>query len=52
MLCRILLGRISCMVMDNVVVFEDGPTIRGYKVSELVCSYSYFGGDIVDELEV
>ena len=34
-----------------MVVFEYGPNLGGVKVSELVCSYSTFEGDIADKLE-
>ena len=40
-----------CRVIENVVVVEDGINIGGDKVSELVCSYSYFEVNINDEAE-
>ena len=51
MLCVIFLGIICCRVLKNVVVVEDVLNIGGEKVSELMCSDSYFEVDIDYKLE-
>ena len=51
MFCGMLLGRICCRDLKNVVVVEDGIKLGGEKIEDLVSSYSSFGGDIVDNFE-
>ena len=48
LLCRILIEIISCRVLENVIVIENGLNIGVEKVSEPMCSYGSFEGDIYD----
>ena len=48
LLCRIFLERISCRVLENVFLIENGLNIGVEKVSEPMCSYGSFEGDIYD----
>ena len=45
-----LLGRICCRILKNVVVVENGINFGHVKVSKPVYSDSYFNGDIDDKL--
>ena len=51
MFCRMLLGRICCKDLKNVVVVEYGIKLGGEKGVELVSSYSYFEDTIDGNFE-